>query len=99
MKIDIEPVHLSHFIYNVFRFGELWWTAIIVCLIYNSPFTQAFILMLLNGFHFFYVLFSSKNRGKGFRFLKAFELLFFTGIDILILVMVTLVDSLTTESY
>ena len=99
MKLEYTYISDSRFLYNVFRFGELWWIGIVAILLHHSAFIQAFILMLLNGFHFFFILFSSFNKNKIFRVLKALELLFFVGLEILILVTIVLLDTLTTQSY
>ena len=99
-QMDVRVwIRTSQLLYNLFRFGELWWIALTVTLFYESPFTQAFILFILNAIHFFFVLFSSISRSNSFRLLKCLELLMFMGIEVLILVMDTLIESLQTESY
>ena len=99
MKLEKLPVYDSHLLYNTFRFGELWWIGIVAIAFYDSGFTQAFLLVILNGLHFFFVLFSSFNTSKRLRILKALELFFFLGLETLILIMLLLTDSLTSTAF
>jgi len=47
---------------------------------YNSPFTQAFLLMITNFLHLMVVWFSGISYTQTFKYLKMIELLFFIGI-------------------
>jgi hypothetical protein len=89
----------KHFFYNLFRFGELWWYAIIVVLLSFAPFTQAFLLVLTNGFSLVVNAFSRLNTNKYYRIFKSLELVFFMVIEILIIVMASLINTLRIESY
>lgn len=64
-----------------------------------NPFVQAFLLMLTTAFHLIIILFFRVNYTNTFRILKALELLFFLGIEIIIVVMERLVETLRVESY
>ena len=72
----------------------MWWHAIVVILLYYSPFAQAFLLILINGFHLALNVFAPLNTNKIFRVLKSLELLFFIVVEIMIIVMVTLLKTL-----
>lgn len=89
----------KYILYNLFRYGDLWWQGLICVLMHYSAFAQAFLLVITNAFHLAIVLFSGLNRGGKFRILKSIELFSFAIIEILIIVMVSLNDTLRYESF
>lgn len=74
---ETEIISERNYFYNIFRFGDLWWHAIVVILLHHSPFAQAFLLVLTNGFHLAINTFSKLNTTKYFRIYKSLELLCF----------------------
>lgn len=89
----------KHLFYNVFRYGDLWWQALVVILLHHSPFAQAFLLVLTNGFHLAVNTFADLNTNVYFRAFKSLELVCFIVIEILIIVMHSLLKTLRFESY
>ncbi len=83
--------------YNLFRFGELWWFALIATGMHGSPQAQCFLLMITNFAHLVLVLFTQFSRTFEFKLLKVFELAFFSGLEILILVCQSQQETLTTR--
>lgn len=84
----------KHIFYNLFRYGDLWWHAIVVILLHYAPFAQAFLLILTNGLHLAIVAFSTLNTTKFYRILKCLELAAFIVIEIMIIVMLSLLKTL-----
>jgi hypothetical protein len=84
-------------IYNLFRFGELWWLALIATGLHGSPQAQCFLLMITNFAHLVLELFTNLSGTFQFKLLKVFELAFFSGLEILILVCQTQQETLTTR--
>ena len=80
--------------YNLFRYGDLWWQAIIAILFYHSPFAQTFLLIITNGFHLFLAIFSKLNNNKNFRICKSLELLCFIVLEVMIIIMLNLLRTL-----
>ena len=95
----IDIINEGEFFYNLFRFGELWWYAFVVCLMHKTPFIQAFLLMITNLVHILFLLVFKLSNTNMFKYLKILELLFFLGLEILLMVMVSLYETLLAESY
>lgn len=64
---------------------------------HNSPQAQCFLLMITNFVHLVIILFSSISQTLYFKLGKVFELAFFAGLEILILVCQSQQETLTTR--
>jgi hypothetical protein len=82
--------------YNLYRFGEIWWMCIIATGMHGSPQAQCFLLMITNFVHLVVVLFTTISQTFYFKLAKVFELAFFGGLEILILVCQVQQETLTT---
>lgn len=66
---------------------------------YGSPFAQAFLLMITNFLHLAFLWLSSLSYTRTFKSLKVLELMFFVGLEILILVAYQQNETLTKDAY
>lgn len=66
---------------------------------YGSPFAQAFLLMVTNFLHLAFLWISSISSTRTFKLLKVLELMFFVGLEIIILVSYQQNETLTKEAY
>jgi hypothetical protein len=72
--------------YNLFRIGEIWWICIVATVLYPNPQGQCFLLMITNLVHLVIVLFTSLSQSLYYKLGKVFELAFFAGLEIIMLV-------------
>ena len=82
-------------LYNLLRFGELWFYAIVVTALHSSPQAQGFLLLVMNVAHLLLVLFSSLNFGLCFKLMKVMELALFAGVEVILIVCDSQQDTLT----
>jgi hypothetical protein len=66
---------------------------------HGSPFAQAFLLMVTNFLHLAFLWISSISSTRTFKVLKVLELMFFVGLEIIILVSYQQNETLTKEAY
>jgi len=83
----------------VYRFGELWWYAVVVTALTYSPVAQLFLLLITQALHMFVVLYTGLSRNIFYRIVKVLELAVFVGLEIILLVCQTQKDTLTNQSY
>lgn len=83
---EAEGITYAELIYNLFRFGELWWFVVVAVLMSASPQAQCFLLIISNLLHLVMVLFTGLSNSLPFKLAKVFELAFFIGIEIVLLV-------------
>ena len=98
-NFDFVPIGFRQRFYNLLRFGEIWWFSIIFALMYGSPFAQAFLLIITNFLHLAFLWISSISTNRTFKFLKVLELMFFVGLEIIILVSYQQNETLTKDAY
>lgn len=67
---EFVPISFKQRFYNLLRFGEIWWFCLIFALMYDSPFGQAFLLIISNFLHFSFLWFSSTSYTSTFKILK-----------------------------
>ena len=96
---EFKPIRFKHRFYNLLRFGELWWISFIVSLMHGSPFAQVFLLLITNFLHLVFIWFSSISNTGVFKLLKVLELLFFGGLEILLLVTLQQYNTLTKDAF
>ena len=85
-------------LYNLLRFGELWFYAVVVTALHSSPQAQGFLLLVMNVAHLLLVLFSSLSFGLGFKLMKVVELALFAGVEVILIVCDSQQDTLTESS-
>lgn len=86
-------------VYNIYRFGEIWWFTLVATALYYNPQAQLYLMIITFALHMFVLLFTSLSRNNFFKVLKSLELALFVGLEIIMLVCQTDNATLTTRSY